>query len=238
MARTRELQSLEQDVLWQLGSDGAWLRNDSPRVRRAINQSCAEFREVVSESGHPYYLRSTTGTLTVGATAPYHFGLLSLAALTPSHLRIYGFDIKVGQDWRTLTAVHFQDRNDEQPTLNVTGTPRQWFEFDRTNVAYSPASQSAYPYLVWDLPVHEDLDADDDTFDGLNGWEEWVIFNAAAKLLLRDRDSYLEAFQAERARLLAVVMKNAPQRQRAGPMVRDSVELERRGYRRRLLEEL
>jgi len=231
MARTRELQELEQDLLWQLDRDGAWLRNESPRVRRALNQSIAEFREAVSEGGHPYYLRSTTGTLTVGPTAPYHFGTLSLASLDPSHHRIFGFDIKVGQDWQSIDAGHFNDRNSEQSSLGSNGTPRLWFEFNRSSLAYAPAANQAYTYLVWDLPVHEDLEEDADTFDGMNGWEEWVIFNAGAKLLLRDRDTYLEAFQIERARLLGVVLKNAPQRQRSGPMVRDMVRLDRRPRR-------
>lgn len=231
MARTRELQELEQDLLWQLDRDGAWLRNESPRVRRALNQSCAEFREVVSEAGHPYYLRASTGALAVGATAPYHFATLDLSALSPSHHRIFGFDIKVGQEWQSVDAAHFNDRNSEQAAVNGSGTPRIWFEFNRTSLAYAPAAAQAYSYILFDLPVHADLVEDADAFDGMNGWEEWVIFNAGAKLLLRDRDSHLEAFQLERARLLAVVMKNAPQRQRSGPMVRDQVKLSRRPRR-------
>src|SRR5262245_14818373 len=114
MARTRELQSLEKDLLGQLGRDGTWLRNDTTKVRRAINQAIAVFREVVSDQGHPYFLRATPGTLAVGPTAPYHFALLDLSSLDPSHHRVHGLDIKVGDDWRELDVAHFQDRNVEQ----------------------------------------------------------------------------------------------------------------------------
>lgn len=233
MARTRTLAELEQDVLWQVGRDGTWLRNESVRVRRAINQSIAEFREAVSETGHPYFLRSTTGTLAVGPTSPYHFAKLDLSSLNPSHHRIYGFDIKVGTEWQALEVAHFQDRNLAQELLvDANGTPRLWFEFERSSVAYSPPAVSALTYIIWDLPVHSDLTADGDTFDGMNGWEEWVIFNSGAKLLLRDRDAHLEAFERERARLLGVVLKNAPQRQRTGAMVRNPVSLDRYARRR------
>jgi hypothetical protein len=231
MARTREIQQLEKDLLWQLGRDGTWLRNQTERVRRALNQSIAEFREAVSKSGHPYFLRTTSGTLTVGPTAPYHFAVLDLSALTPSHHRVYGFDIRVGDQWQSVEVAHFNDRNEEQPVINSSGTPRIWFSFERDSIAYSPAAASAYSYLLFDLPVHEDLVEDDDAFDGLNGWEEWVIFRAGSKLMLRDRDTHLATFQAESDRLLAWVLENAPQRQRSGPMVRSSVKLERRGRR-------
>lgn len=234
MARTRTLPELEDDLLWQVDREGAWLRNESDRVRRMLNQSIAEFKEAVSENGHPYFLRATSGTLAVGPTAPFHFATINLAALSPAHHRVYGIDIKVGAEWKTLDPGHFQDRNVLQQPGN--GEPRLWFEYERNTVAYTPASASANPYLLWDLPVHQDLAEDGDAFDGLNGWEEWVIFNAGAKLLLRDRDAHLAEFQAERQRLLAVVLKNAPQRQRAGAIVRNNVQLDRRPWIRRLQE--
>jgi hypothetical protein len=224
MARTRTLALLEADVRWQADREGTALRNQSAQVRRAINQSIAEFREAVSESGDPYFLTKSQGSLSVGPTSPYHFALLDLSALSPAHLRVYGFDVNVNGFWRSLDPAMFRERNDVQ-VMQPGGSsiPLQFFQFDRTSVGYAPASSSAYDYLLWYLPVHADLTADADTFDGMNGWEDWVVFNAVSRLLLRDRDAHLERFEAERARILARVLHVARQRQRAGAQVRGGV---------------
>lgn len=224
MARTRTLAQLEADVLWQADREGTALRNASAQVRRAINQSIAEFREAVSESGDPYFLTKSQGSLSVGPTSPYHFALLDLSSLSPAHLRVYGFDVNVNGFWRSLDPAMFRERNDVQ-LMQAGGSsiPLQFFQFDRSSVGYAPASDAAYNYLLWYLPVHADLTADADAFDGMNGWEDWVVFNAVARLLLRDRDAHLERFEAERARILARVLHVARQRQRAGAHVRGGV---------------
>ena len=219
MARTRTLAQLREDVLWQADRQGTALRIEAARVDRAINQSIAEFREHVSERD-PYFLRHTEGTLSAGATSPHHFGVLDLGALDPAHHRIYGFDIQVQSEWISLDPVLFQHRNQWQAALGSGDIPQVFFQYERDTVAYAPAAATTYPYQIWDLPVHEDLVNDADTFDGLNGWEEFVTFSAVAKLLLRDRDAHLERFEAERNRLLANIISKAPQRQRSGPIIR------------------
>jgi hypothetical protein len=216
MARTRTLAELEGDVLWQADRQGTSLRNEPARVRRAINQAIAEFREHVSDNGHPYYLRSYANLLDVGAPTPFHFGVVDLSSLSPAHHRIYGFDVYADSQWTSLDPILFQARQRYQGA----GCPEVFFQYERDTVAYAPAADSHYPYLIWYLPVHADLVEDDDTFDGLSGWEEWVVFCAVAKLLLRDRDAHLERFEAERGRLLALLLGKAPQRQRSGPIVR------------------
>lgn len=229
MARTRTLAELEGDVLWQADKEGTTLRNQSARVRRAINQSIAEFREAVSDAGDPWFLEKSTDSLSVGPTSPYHFAVLDLSALSPAHFKVYGFDIEVGGVWVSLEPAQFRERNDVQVQNAGGDIPRLFFEFDRSSIAYAPASNGAYEYLLWYLPVHEDLTADGDTFDGINGWEDWVTFNAVARLLLRDRDAHLERFEAERARILARVLGSSKQRQRGGAHVRGGVT---RGDRR------
>lgn len=221
MARTRRLDELQADVLWQTDNEGNTARVTTARLTRAINQSIQEFREAISDAGHPYYLRQSTGTLTVGATSPYPFGAFTISALSPSMLRPYGFDIQVGELWVSLDPGNFSERNDGQ--LNGwlsgprVGQPTKFFLFNETQLAYAPAADRAYPYILYYLPVGTDLVADADTFDGIAGWEEWVVFNASMKLAVRDNHAeHAQLVAMERQRLLENILREGPHRQKAG----------------------
>jgi hypothetical protein len=236
VARTRTLAQLRDDVRWQSDNEGNTARVSDARLTRAINQSIQEFREAVSDAGHPYYLQQSTGTLSVGVTSPYPFGALTISALSPSLLRPYGLDIQVGEMWVTVNPGNFDERNDGQIDGWIsgprTGQPSKFFLFNETQLAYTPAADRAYPYILYYLPVGTDLSADADTFDGMAGWEEWVIYNAAAKLAIRDNHTeHLAQIAAERARLLEGIMKRAPHRQRAGATTKVDI----RGRRNRAL---
>jgi hypothetical protein len=234
VARTRTLLELRNDVLWQSDNEGNTARVSDARLTRAINQSIQEFREAVSDAGHPYYLRQSTGTLTVGATSPYPFGAITISALSPALLRPYGFDIQVGDYWVTVDPGNFDERNDGQAQGWIsgprTGQPEKFFLFNETQLAYTPAADQAYSYILYYLPVGTDLSADGDTFDGLAGWEEWVIYNAVAKLAIRDNHAdHLALVASERQRLLEGILRRAPHRQRAGATTKTDVRGRRGG---------
>lgn len=235
MARTRTLAELRNDVRWQFDFESMTARVTDARLTRAINQSIQEFRELISDAGNPYFLVTSTNgaTLTAGATSPYPFGALTVSSFSPAILRPYGFDIKVGNQWTELAPVNFGQRNDFQNDwLNgsTTGQPRVFFQFNAAQIAYAPASDAAYEYKIYYLPTLTDLSADGDTFDGIAGWEEWVVFNAGSKLLLRDNQGeQFAAFAAERQRLLEGILSKSNHRQRAGATGRSDV----RGRRKR-----
>jgi len=231
-ARTRRLDELRDDLRKQFDLESMTARHPNANLTRALNQSIQEFREIVSDAGHPYFLVQSTGTLALGATSPYPFGALTVSSLSPGFLRPYGFDVKVGNVWTSLEPVNFEERNDWQGDWlsgSTTGQPRAFFLFNASQLAYAPASNAAYPYILYYLPVHTDLSADGDTFDGIAGWEEWVVFNAGNKLLLRDYQSeQIVVFAAERDRLMQTILSRVNHRQRAGATKRTDVRGRRR----------
>jgi hypothetical protein len=186
VSRTVTLSQLRTDVLVQADLVGATVRHDSTILNRLINQSIQGFREAISNEGNQHYLVSSSGTLTAGATSPHSFLSLDLSAISPSIVRTFGFDVTVDGVVHTLDHRPFTERNIwGGPT--TTGIPRNWAHYQTAKLAIQPAPNAAYPYTIWYLPVLADLSADGDTFDGVSGWEEWIVWDVVCKLLIRDQ---------------------------------------------------
>lgn len=215
MARTRTLAQLRDDVRWQADKEGFQQRHTDARLNRAINQAIQEYREHVSANGSPYFLAATApATMAAGAAAGVAFGSITLG----SNLgRVYGIDVTVDGHIRPLRSIEFDSRNDFQGS---TAPPEYFFLYNQTTVGILPAPDAQYSYTIWYLPPHTDLVNDGDSFDGQYGWEEYVVFNAATKLHIRDDEpERLQAVFAERERLLGDIKRQST-RQRQGPQKR------------------
>jgi hypothetical protein len=186
MARTVSLSQLRSDIAAQADVVvGSSTRYTSTYLNRLINQSCQRFRERVSTEGMTHYLVATTGTMSSGATSPYAFKTLDLSAVSPNVVRVYGVDITVSNVVRSLVHVPFQSRNDYGGP-NATGEPEAWAMFQTSSIAILPAPSESYFWTVWYLPLLADLSADGDTFDGVAGWEQWIVWDVVCNLIARD----------------------------------------------------
>ncbi len=108
----------------------------------------------------------------------------------------------------------------------ITGEPRAWAHYQTRKIAIMPASDQAYAYNVWYLPVLADLAADGDTFDGVAGWEDFIVWDVVCRLIIRDQ--YMTAYQTAtqyRQELWADILRNATRVSSAGGAVlgRDSM---------------
>lgn len=217
MARTVTLGVLRNDVLWQADLLGTTARNANSDVNRAINQSIQHFRVNVSRLKYRQYLTSHTGTLTAGAAAGMAYGTLDTSAWTPSLLHLYGFDITVNGRLIPLELISFEQRDDFQRAevgASPLGPPVAVAYFGENQIVILPASDGAYAYTAYYLPVLADLVADSDTFDGSAGWEEWIKWDVVIKLIHRDQfpTAYQSAVQ-ERDRIWADIERDAPSKQ-------------------------
>jgi hypothetical protein len=186
MSRNVSLAQLRADIQDQADVAGLTTRHTASLINRRINQSIQRFRERISLEGCQHYLTNTTGLFTAGATSPYPFYALDLSAAAPAIVRTYAVDITVGNVTKTLIHVPFQDR-DKFSGPAVTGEPVAWANYQTTGVAIMPAPDSAYAYCVWHLPVLPDLSADSDTFNGVAGWEEFIVWDVVCHLIVRDQ---------------------------------------------------
>lgn len=237
MSRTRQLVDLRADVRWQADQLGttALSRHDNTALNRIINQSIQRFREWVSEQGSAMYLTADTSTLTTGATSPYTWREVSFPATA---VRILHVEITVDSRIQGLDQVAFDERNDYQDNDGPTnGVPVAFFTYG-SKIGILPPPDSAYSRTIWFLPQFTDLSADSDTFDGVAGWEEWLVWDCLLKLVVRDK--YPQQYQvalAERDRLqseiLQSIRQNSPTatRRRDVRSLRDNRFDRRWGYR-------
>ncbi len=196
MARTITIDNLEADLRYLGDLQGLTVRHDQTNVFRLLNKAIQTFREKVSQSGINHFLVSVNGTLTPGATAPYQFSILDLSAVSPNVVRVYGVDVQVTGVWIPLDGVEFTRRNDYQAYVGVQNAPPVAFaNFTTYKLAIFPPPLSAYPYIVWYLPVTPDLTTGQ-TFDGITGWEKWVIWEALIGTI--NRDQYEKAYAIAR----------------------------------------
>jgi hypothetical protein len=217
MARTVTLLQLRNDIRWQSDNVGFTARHSDADITRAINQSIQRFRLMLSQHGDRKFLVANTGTLTAGATSPYPFGVLNTSAWNPQIVRLFGFDITVQGRVIPLELVPFDMRNDFQRAETGTSAnspPVALAQFGSESYAILPASDGAYAYTAWYLPVLADLANDADTFDGVAGWEEWVKWDCVQKLNSRDTNAKAyQIAQSEQVQVWGVIAAACPTKQ-------------------------
>jgi hypothetical protein len=238
MARNASLGTIRNDVRAQSDGIGNKLRHTDQALDRLINQGIQRFREKISIEGAAHYLVSTTVALAAGATSPYSFASLSLANVSPGVVRVTGVDITVNGDVFSLLHVPFNARNDYGGP-QAKSQPQAWAQYGTRTLAILPAPDAAYSIVVWYLPILTDLVNDNDTFDGVAGWEDFIVWDVVRRLTVRDR--YPEAFglaTAYAAELWADIVRMATRVNSAGGSVvgRDTFGQRMQGhYRARML---
>jgi hypothetical protein len=79
-----------------------------------------------------------------------------------------------------------------------------------SNIRLSPAPNSAVSVKVWYTPKATALSADADTLDDLNGFADYVIIDAAIKMLQKQDDdvTVLMAQKADLKRRIEIMAQN------------------------------
>lgn len=217
--RTVTLAQLRQDIQNQADVAGLTARHGATLLNRFINQSIQRFRERLSGEGSRHFLAVATGTTQTGATPGFPFYSLDAGSLASGIVRTYGVDVKLqGGAWRRLEHTTFEDRANYGGGHPASiGEPRVWAEYQTAKLALLPPPNRAYDFVVWFLPVRADLAADSDTFDGVAGWEDFVVWDVCCRIIARD--TYPEQYQIavnERQACWDDILRNATRVTTAG----------------------
>lgn len=216
MARTVTLTELRTRVRDRADIEGATGFLTDARVNEYINSSIAALWDMLLESmGHDFYVTMSTITL-----LPSVDGLYSLPADFYIMRRVEVLQGEQAFPIRPIT-MHTLRRYDNDflaPVYRALDAPDSGYRL----VGTVSATTGVYTPQIW-LPKNWTgtlriyycphapvLDAEGDVWDGFNGWEEWVILDAAIKVAMKQERDPSDLYAArERVELRIRSLANA-----------------------------
>jgi hypothetical protein len=238
MARTRTLTNLIADVRKAADVEGSTSAYPDAEITEYLNQYIAKFHTMMVTTYEPDYFAKIRKQTTVSGTFNYtfasHFQTTEAGATdtttTPLLAQILSMSALVDNVSRPL--VRFNENEyghlvDED--AGWSGRPL-FFRQREQSVDLLPTPLGAYVVTMRFVPSATRLSGGSDTFDGVDGWDTYVIHGAAYLVARKDHNHALVAHLKEdiaedRAQLIA----NAPRMTREPSRVTDV-----RGFRSRL----
>lgn len=179
MARTSTLAALRTSAYRRADQENLTERFPETEVTDYINEGIAELWDMlVSANGNAYYGKSSTISL-VANTGSY-----SLPA------DFYKFHKLIYNGPGTNTKIELQRLAEETENELLTETS-QWPMYYRVRASsldIFPTPRFAGTCTLYYVPCATKLVNVGDTFDGINGWEEYVVCYAARRMAIKDAD--------------------------------------------------
>lgn len=186
MARNRTLAELQQEVYELADVDRAYI--DEPQMTRMINASLAELYDLVVASNKDHYAGLHSVSV-VSGTDSY--------ALAADHYRLVGVDVYSSGAWHLMKRFNLHERNQSQDS-----------DADETSTRYRvvggalklrPTPTWSATVRCWYIPAPPQLSLDTDTWDGIAGWEQYVIVDCCRKLGVKQHEDVTELVQDKAA---------------------------------------
>jgi hypothetical protein len=169
-----------------------------------INASVAELYDLlIANRDENYYIDSDTFTTSAGD---------SEYDLPADFYKLMGVDLVNGSsDSVTLKAFKWQERN-----RSITGVEELRYQIRNNTLKFIPTPSSGKSIKVWYVPRPTALSLDADTFDGINGFEEYVIIDAAIKMRVKE-ESPVQELMLEKQMMEKRILKSCQGRDSTEP---------------------
>lgn len=198
MAKTRSGEDLIDDAYLRADLVGATDRHPRTTVLRYVNQGGAElYDKLVEARGKAYFAKKPPASITTAASTSRY----SLASIASDFYQLHAVRLQ-GPGGYTLDPFTTQD----EPWLRepgVTVAKPTHYELQPGYIELLPLHTGNLTVIVDYVPYFTDLtDSQTSTFDGINGWEEYLSAYAASKML--DRDDEADAQRRQLAAMAAI----------------------------------
>ena len=211
MSRTATLASMRARAYARGGFENAVKRFPSSEVDGYLNESIADlYDQILRARGFDGFESLSTITTAKG---------VSVYTLTAPFYELLAVSIDLSDGCGSIPVERFMMH--ERPQLANPAVPYRrgypyMYKLLGDNIELLPSPRGAYAVELRYIPAATVLADDADTFDGINGWEEWVVVDAARKMATKERDFELVgALQADQARLADRIKALAGARDRA-----------------------
>ena len=178
---TRTLAQLRDEVRQRANMENADNFITDAEIDRYVNQSICAWRDMLVENrGQDFFTGSTTLTLT-GA---------SMYAMPADFYQVLNVSYVAGGVFTTLTPYN---RGDGATYANAGGTVPLRYRVANNQLFVLPASAQG-SLLVSYVPLATTLTLDSDAIEVFNGWEEWIVLDAAMKALEKEATDTTQLF--------------------------------------------
>lgn len=173
-----------------------------------LNSSIAELYDLLCEAyGSEYYTVESASYFTDGTNFSYD--------LPTDMYELKGVDMRVAnQDWVTLQQFNFNERNRYGDTGRWTGIENIRYRLVGNKVRFNPLPDANTEYRYWYVPFPTQLVNDTDTLDGLNSYQEYVMVDAAIKMMQKE-ESDVSVLMAQKEALKKRIVDKAANRNAA-----------------------
>lgn len=195
-----------------------------------INQSYFELYDRLVTLFEDYYVAQPAAFTVTGLTNTYPLpdGTTSFtnasgaAFVAPAFYKLLGVDCGLnisGNAWITVKKYNFVARNRfVYPNLSSTfmGVFNLQYRVLGSNIQFIPTPAGSQIMRFWYVPRLTQLVSDTDIMDGISGWTEYVIVDAAIKALQKE-ESDVSALMAQKEGLVKRVEESAANRDAGEP---------------------
>lgn len=124
--------------------------------------------------------------------------------------KLRGVDVRRGNgQWATVKRYNFNRRNEQQNAYawNLLGLPYIEYRLVGRQIRFNRTPDNALNFRIWYHPALTKLVADTDAYDDINGFAEYVVVDAAIKMMQKEEsDVRVLAAQKEGLRQRIIAM--------------------------------
>jgi hypothetical protein len=157
-----------------------------------INQSYFELYDIlVQKFGNEYYVAEPVIFTTNGQDRYALPDGINYNGAQP-HYKLLGVDLNISagnQAWLTLKKYEFISRNRyvyPQITTNLLGVGGMRYRIVANDLTFIPTPSAGQTIRMWYIPRMVQLLQETDQVDGVSGWTEYIVIDAAIKALVKE----------------------------------------------------
>lgn len=193
-----------------------------PEWNTYINQSAYELYDLLVTVYEDYYMAPALTITTDGVNAFYDLPDGSNYNGAPALYKLMGADLgldNANNAFVTLKKFNFISRNRYlYPNISSTflGVFNMQYRMVGSQIEFIPLPQAGQFVRLWYVPKFRQLLLDTDVLDGVSGWTEYIVVDAAIKALTKE-ESDTSALMAEKMALIQRINASAMNRDAGAP---------------------
>lgn len=195
-------------------TDSEFIEEDE--LRYYINASIASLHDILVQSyGEDYYVKDVSWTTTAGQER------YNIADIAPDgdFYKLLGLDAKLnGSEFFTLQQFNFNERNRFQNAgvWDYLGITNVRYRIVGSQLILSPQPDNNTEMRLWYIPKAQELSLDTDEFDDINQYTDYVIVDAAIRVMDKE-ESDVTVLAAQRQALEQRITEAARNRNASDP---------------------